>query len=128
MAKNDEEPWRHHPYWWDAGPDNQPLNLDLLAKSVGEIPAQTDCVIVGAGYSGLSAALTLARAGRSVVVLDSSQPGYGCSTRNGGLIGPSFHKLGLSGLRAKLGEAGAAAVMRESMDILIWLKQFIGSG
>jgi glycine/D-amino acid oxidase-like deaminating enzyme len=126
MAKNDEEPWRHHPYWWDAGPDNQPLNLDLLAKSVGEIPAQTDCVIVGAGYSGLSAALTLARAGRSVVVLDSSQPGYGCSTRNGGLIGPSFHKLGLSGLRAKLGEAGAAAVMRESMDILIWLKQFIG--
>ena len=126
MAKNDEEPWRHHPYWWDAGPDNQPLNLDLLAKSVGEIPAQTDCVIVGAGYSGLSAALTLARAGRSVVVLDSSQPGYGCSTRNGGLIGPSFHKLGLSGLRAKLGEAGAAAIMRESMDILIWLKQFIG--
>jgi glycine/D-amino acid oxidase-like deaminating enzyme len=126
MVKNNHRSWRNHPYWWDAGPDNQTLNLELLAKSVEEIPAQTDCVVVGAGYSGLSAALTLARAGRSVVVLDSSHPGYGCSGRNGGLIGPSFHKLGLSGLRARLGEAGAAAIMRESMDILMWLKQFIG--
>ena len=126
MAKNNQASWRNHPYWWDAGPDNQKLDLDLLAKSVEEVPAQTDCVVVGAGYSGLSAALTLARAGRSVVVLDSAQPGYGCSGRNGGLIGPSFHKLGLSGLRARLGEARAAAIMRESMEILMWLKQFIG--
>ena len=125
MAQVNPAPWKNHPYWWDAGTDNQPLNLDLLAKSAEVIPAHSDCVVVGAGYSGLSAALTLARAGRSVIVLDSSQPGYGCSGRNGGLIGPSFHKLGLSGLRARLGEAGATAIMRESMDILTWLKQFI---
>jgi len=126
MAKSIHASWRNHPYWWDAGSDNQKLDLDLLAKSVEEVPVQADCVVVGAGYSGLSAALTLARAGRSVVVLDSAQPGYGCSGRNGGLIGPSFHKLGLSGLRARLGEARAAAIMRESMEILMWLKQFIG--
>jgi len=125
MVKINHASWQDHPYWWDAGPDNQPLELELLAKPVEAMPAHTDCVVVGAGYSGLSAALTLARAGRSVIVLDSSQPGYGCSGRNGGLIGPSFHKLGLSGLRARLGEARAAAIMRESMDILIWLKQFI---
>jgi glycine/D-amino acid oxidase-like deaminating enzyme len=125
MIRINEVSWRNHPYWWDSGPDNQPLNLELLAQSVAEIPSQSDCVVVGAGYSGLSAALTLARAGRSVIVVDSSQPGYGCSGRNGGLIGPSFHKLGLSGLRARLGEAKAAAIMRESMDILTWLKQFI---
>jgi glycine/D-amino acid oxidase-like deaminating enzyme len=125
MLKFNHEPWRNHPYWWDSGPDNQALNLELLAQAVEEIPAQADCVVVGAGYSGLSAALTLARAGRSVIVLDSSQPGYGCSGRNGGLIGPSFHKLGLAGLRARLGEAKAAAIMRESMDILMWLKRFI---
>ena len=109
MSIDNHEPWRNHPYWWDSGPDNQPLNLELLARAVEEIPEQADCVVVGAGYSGLSAALTLARAGRSVIVLDSSQPGYGCSGRNGGLIGPSFHKLGLAGLRARLGEAKAAA-------------------
>ena len=126
MSNFNHQPFRNHPYWWDSAPDNQPLNLELLAQSVDEISSQSDCVVVGAGYSGLSAALTLARAGRSVIVLDSSQPGYGCSGRNGGLIGPSFHKLGLSGLRARLGEDKAAAILRESMDILMWLKQFIG--
>ena len=117
MAQLDQASWKKHPYWWDAGTGNQPLNLELLAKSAEAIPSQADCVVVGAGYSGLSAALTLARAGRSVIVLDSSQPGYGCSGRNGGLIGPSFHMLGLSGLRARLGEARAAAIMREWMAI-----------
>ena len=125
MPEFNSESWRNNPYWWDFGLDNQPLELELLARPIEEVPAQSDCIVVGAGYSGLSAALTLARAGRSVIVLDSSQPGYGCSGRNGGLIGPSFHKLGLAGLKAHLGETKAGAVMRESMDILIWLKQFI---
>ena len=71
MSKINHASWRSHPYWWDSGPDNQPLNLELLAKSAAAIPAQPACVVVGAGYSGLSAALTLARAGRSGVVLDS---------------------------------------------------------
>ena len=44
-----------------------------------------DVVIVGAGYTGLSAALTLARAGRSVQVFDRMRPGEGASTRNGGI-------------------------------------------
>ena len=125
MPKFNPESSRNHPYWWDFDLDNQPLELELLARPIEEIPAQSDCVVVGAGYSGLSAALTLARAGRSVIVLDSSQPGYGCSGRNGGLIGPSYHKLGMEGLKAHLGEAKTVAVMRESMAILIGLKQFI---
>jgi glycine/D-amino acid oxidase-like deaminating enzyme len=125
MSETLFDSYQHHPYWWDSGADGKPLKLDPLAASVNEIPSHADCVIVGAGYTGLSAALTLARAGRSVVVLDACHPGYGCSGRNGGLIGPSFHKLGLSGLKAKLGEAKATAIIRESMDILAWLKQFI---
>jgi len=125
MTRSKNDSYRNHPYWWDSGPDDQPINLERLATAVSEIPVQADCVVVGAGYTGLSAALTLARAGRSVTVLDESQPGYGCSGRNGGLIGPSFHKLGLDGLKARLGETKANAIMRESMDILLWLKQFI---
>jgi glycine/D-amino acid oxidase-like deaminating enzyme len=125
MTRSKNDSYRNHPYWWDSGPDDQPINLERLATPANEIPLQADCVVVGAGYTGLSAALTLARAGRSVTVLDESQPGYGCSGRNGGLIGPSFHKLGLDGLKARLGETKANAIMRESMDILLWLKQFI---
>ena len=125
MSKVQFDSYQEHPYWWDAGIDGNPIQLDQLAASATEIPSHADCVIAGAGYTGLSAALTLARAGKSVLVLDASHPGYGCSGRNGGLIGPSFHKLGLSGLRAQLGEAKATAIIQESMETLAWLKQFI---
>ena len=44
--------------------------------------------IVGSGYTGLSAALTLARAGRRVHVLEADRyPGAGASTRNAGFVG-----------------------------------------
>jgi glycine/D-amino acid oxidase-like deaminating enzyme len=43
-------------------------------------------VIIGGGYTGLSTALHLAKAGREVVVLEASEPGWGASGRNGGQI------------------------------------------
>ena len=52
-----------------------------------------DVVVVGAGYTGLSAALHLARQGRRVVVLESQEPGFGCSGRNGGQVNPGGTKM-----------------------------------
>ncbi len=49
-----------------------------------------DIVIVGAGYTGLSAALSLAERGREAVVLDAGDPGYGASGRNGGQVIPGL--------------------------------------
>ncbi len=43
-----------------------------------------DCAIIGAGFTGLSAALHLAAKGRSVVVVEAQQPGFGASGRNAG--------------------------------------------
>ena len=66
-------------YWWEIGDHLKP------AQEIDTIPENTDFVVVGAGYAGLSAALTVARQGKSVVVLDGGMPGFGASTRNGGI-------------------------------------------
>ena len=49
-----------------------------------------DVAIVGAGFTGLSAALHLAQMGRSVVVLEAQAPGWGASGRNGGQVNPEL--------------------------------------
>src|SRR5690606_38378577 len=49
--------------------------------------ARTDVAIVGGGYTGLSAALHLARAGFDVTLLEANRLGWDASGRNGGQVG-----------------------------------------
>jgi glycine/D-amino acid oxidase-like deaminating enzyme len=51
---------------------------------------EADVAIVGGGLAGLTAGLELARAGRSVVLLEAERIGWGASGRNGGFVGPGF--------------------------------------
>lgn len=51
-----------------------------------------DVCVIGAGFTGLSAALNLAEMGMSVVVLEAERVGYGASGRCGGLIGSGQRK------------------------------------
>lgn len=57
----------------------------------GALTAQV--VVVGAGYAGLSASIALADRGVDVVVVDTHQPGWGASGRNGGIVVPAM-KIG----------------------------------
>jgi glycine/D-amino acid oxidase-like deaminating enzyme len=69
------------------------------------LPERADAVIVGGGYTGLSAARELARRGRSVVVLESGELGAGASARNAGFAHPGL-RLGLRDLRHRYGALG----------------------
>ncbi len=63
--------------WWDETCDVP--RCDTLDQTI-----KCDVVVVGAGYTGISAALHLAQKGASVVVLEANQVGWGASGRNGG--------------------------------------------
>ena len=92
------------PYWWEAAP---------RAKSEPRTPPKrADVAIVGSGITGLNAALTLARAGRSVVVLDAGDLGQGASTRNSGYVGRTL-KRSFAELMHKHGPDYAVSVYRE---------------
>ena len=71
----------------------------------GEV--RVDICVVGAGYTGLSAALHLAQRGLSVAILEAQRVGFGASGRNGGQLG-SGHRVEQPYLEKMLGRADAA--------------------
>jgi glycine/D-amino acid oxidase-like deaminating enzyme len=96
---------KRDPYWWVEAPLTRTASLP--------VDPRCEVVIMGAGYTGLSAAITLARAGRSVQVFDRQKPGEGASTRNGGItsgsLRPSFEEM-----TKRFGEARASAILAEA--------------
>ncbi len=101
------------PYWLEQL-DEQPELLETLPESI-------DVVIVGSGYTGLNAAIETARGGRSTLVLDAGDAGFGCSTRNGGQISTSV-KPTLEKLTAKFGAVKARAIRKEGENALEWIE------
>lgn len=110
-----------HPanYWHVGAPDFKPRQSPLGACY--------DAVVIGAGYSGLGAAWGLARNGLSVLVLEQGAIGQGASSRNGGMVGPSFHELGMVGLTRKYGEEKTKAIMRAGTQALEYCQQLFAS-
>ena len=108
--------YKNQPYWWEAAP--QPT-LPPIAP-----PASCDVAVVGSGYTGLCAAIELARGGRNVVVLDAEDAGFGCSTRNGGQVSTSI-KPYYDELAERHGKEIAFAIRREGFNALAWIEDFI---
>ncbi|MDX2483093.1 MAG: FAD-binding oxidoreductase, partial [Pseudodonghicola sp.] len=103
--------------FWETTPTYTPERPPL--------PEKTDIAVIGAGFTGLSVALHLARAGRDVTVFDAGGIGAGASSRNGGMVGPSFHKLGSAGLLARYGEQKTLGILREGLLALDFFEEFV---
>jgi len=66
------------------------------------LPDKMDVAVIGAGFTGLSAARELARKGARVAVLEAESIGWGASSRNGGMVLTGL-KLGVNELIRKYG-------------------------
>ena len=91
-----------YPDSWYAATAHPPLGLSALAGDT-----RADICVVGAGYTGLSAALHLAQRGYDVTVLEAQRVGFGASGRNGGQVG-SGQRIGQQALEAMVGPDDAA--------------------
>ena len=109
------EDFTESPWWWEAAA--------LKPGSDTPLPKAVDVAVIGSGYTGLSAARTLAEAGRNVVVLDAESLGAGASSRNAGFVGRALLG-GFSQTVAKEGLADAVNLFRgaeEAYDFTIAL-------
>jgi glycine/D-amino acid oxidase-like deaminating enzyme len=104
------------PYWWERTP--------LSKVPVDPLPDKVDVLVVGSGYTGLHAAIELARGGRDVLVCDSENIGHGCSTRNGGQISTSV-KPSFESLAKRHGETIARQIFADGRQSLKWTEDFI---
>ncbi|MFV1600475.1 MULTISPECIES: NAD(P)/FAD-dependent oxidoreductase [unclassified Phaeobacter] len=86
--------------------------------------ARADVCVVGGGYTGLSAALHLAEAGRSVILLEANRVGFGASGRNGGQLG-SGQRMEQDGLENLLGTADAEKLWQLAEDAKDLVKSLI---
>jgi glycine/D-amino acid oxidase-like deaminating enzyme len=109
--------FERRPYWHATMPA-------LPDRGGRELPDRADVVVVGGGYTGISAARRLAQQGAAVTLIEAHTLGWGASTRNGGIVHPGY-KWGPAQLVRRYGAETGRALYRETLDGYELLKQTI---
>src|SRR5512135_2504219 len=105
------------PYWWDTAP----ALPNLMTRP---LPERADVVVIGSGYTGLSAARRLALRGAKVVVLEKETFSWGASSRNGGQVLTGL-KLGPGKLIQTVGLGRAKELCAASLASIEYLEKLI---
>ena len=88
------------------------------------LPERVDVAVIGAGFTGLSAARTLAKRGVSVAVLESETVGWGASSRNGGMVLTGM-KLGVNKLVSMYGRDLTRRMYAASLETIDCVEQIV---
>jgi len=104
------------PYWQSFLPEG-PLVPDM------ELPDRCDIAVIGGGFTGLSTAIHLAKAGADVAVFEQGRLGSGASTRNGGQTLAGL-KLSPAQLIKKYGLSKGRQFYEASLDAIDYLEGF----
>ena len=94
------------------------------ASNLTPLPTKVDVAIIGGGYTGLSAARTLAKQGISAAVLEANTIGWGASSRNGGMVLTGL-KLGMQTVLKKYGREIARKLFQCSLDAIDTVEQIV---
>jgi len=106
-----------HNYWLTTAemPQTEPAR---------PLPESVDVAVIGAGFTGLSAARTLAKRGASVAVLEAHTVGWGASSRNGGMVLTGL-KLGVNKLISMYGRERTQRMYAASLASIDCVEQIV---
>ena len=98
--------------------------VEALPVPERELPERVDVAVIGAGFTGLSAARTLAKGGARVAVLEAENVGWGASCRNGGMV-LSGLKLGTPTLVKRYGREAAKRMYAASLESIACVEEIV---
>jgi glycine/D-amino acid oxidase-like deaminating enzyme len=98
--------------------------VQMPTPPVQPLPETADVAVIGAGFTGLSAALALAKRGMKVVVLESETIGWGASSRNGGMVLTGL-KLGVNKLISTYGRELTRRMYAASLDSIDCVERIV---
>ncbi|QBD76883.1 FAD-binding oxidoreductase [Ktedonosporobacter rubrisoli] len=102
--------------YWQQTTTHYPLST--------EVPHTVDVLVVGCGLFGATTGYWLARAGRSVALLDRQAVAYGASGRNGGFVVAGMHEEYPEAIR-RVGQKAAHAVLSMAYENQALLRQVL---
>jgi glycine/D-amino acid oxidase-like deaminating enzyme len=109
-------PLQEHNYWLTTTEFPKPEPRPL--------PARVEVAVIGAGFTGLSAARTLSQRGAKIAVLESETIGWGASSRNGGMVLTGM-KMGVNQLISIYGRELTQRMYAASLDTIDCVAQII---